>query len=93
MKTILKEKIISKFSELKEQQQKKIVKILNKFLSINIIDTDFISGKNRVCVKCGSTFFVKNGTYERKNDEKIVQRYLCKNEKCSGTRSANKKLA
>ncbi len=90
METILKEKIISKFSELKEYQQKKIVKFLNRFLSINIIDTDFISGKNRVCAKCGSTFFVKNGTYERKNDEKIVQRYMCKNEKCSGTQSANK---
>jgi len=90
METILKEKIASKFSELKEYQQKKIVKFLNKFLAINIIDTDFISGKNRVCAKCGSTFFVKNGTYGRKNDKKKVQRYFCKNEKCRGTQSANK---
>jgi len=90
METILKEKIINKFSELKEYQQKKIVKFLNKFLAINIIDTDFISGKNRVCAECGSTFFVKNGTYKRKNDKKKVQRYLCKKEKCRGTQSANK---
>ena len=83
MKTIQTEKIIDKFSNLKDYQQKKIIKFLNKFLAINIIDPDFITGKQMVCPDCGSKFFVKNGTYERKIDEKKVQRYLCK--KCRGT--------
>ena len=83
MKTILTKKIISKFSNLKPYQQKKIVKFLNKYLAINIIDTDFITGKEMVCKDCGSNFFVKNGTYKRKIDKKKVQRFLC--QKCRNT--------
>ena len=83
MKLIPTKEITDKFSNLKEFQKKKIIEILNKFLSINIIDPDFITEKDMICQDCGSTFFVKNGTYQRKTDNKIVQRYLCK--KCRST--------
>ena len=88
MKTISTKEIIGKYSNLKKYQQKRIIKFLNKFLAINIIDTDFIAGQEMVCSACGSTFFVKNGTYERKTDDNKVQRYSCK--KCESTQYRDK---
>ena len=69
--------IISKFSNLKSYQQKRIIKFLNNFQSINLIDSDFISGKDLVCSVCGGSRFVKNGRYTRLIDQKEIQRYLC----------------
>lgn len=88
METSISESIISKFKDFKPYQQKRIIKFFNKFLAINLIDTDSIAEKEMVCTECGSNFFVKNGTYTRKNDDKKIQRRLCK--KCNGTQFSDK---
>ena len=88
METLITKEIKDKFSNLKEYQQKKLIEFLNKFLTINIIDTDSISGKNLVCCSCGSSYFVKNGTHTRRKEEKKSQRYLCK--KCGSTQFRDK---
>ncbi|MEA3497268.1 MAG: IS1595 family transposase [Bacteroidota bacterium] len=78
--------IINKYKYLKLYQQKILLKFLNQFLSINIIDTGSISAEGMICRRCGADFFVKNGTY--KNN----QRYQCK--ACGSTqfRDANTPL-
>ena len=85
MDTITKN-IINKYKYLKPYQQKILLKFINKFLSINIIDTDSISAEGMVCRVCEADFFVKNGTY------KSNQRYQCK--ACGSTqfRDANTPL-
>lgn len=83
MKTIQLDKIEAKFSDLKSYQQNKVLEFLNVFSAINLIDTDLIAGKDMCCKNCGSTFFVKNGTYKRKTNSKKSQRYKCKN--CGST--------
>ena len=83
MKTIQLDKIEAKFSDLKSYQQNKVLEFLTVFSAINLIDTDLIAGKDMCCKNCGSTFFVKNGTYKRKTNSKKSQRYKCKN--CGST--------
>ena len=83
MKSIDQNEIITKFSNLKVYQQKKIVDFLNIFFSINIIDTGLITKEQMICENCGSSFFIKNGTYQRIVENKLVQRYQCKN--CKNT--------
>ena len=78
METLTKD-ILNKYETLKPFQQKRLVKFLNQFLSINIIDADSISLAGMVCRKCGSDYFVKNGTH------KGSQRYKCKNPTCNST--------
>ena len=88
METTTTENIISKFRNFKSYQQKRILEFCNKFLAINLIDTDSITEKEMTCTECGSSFFVKNGTYTRKTDGKQQQRRLCK--KCEGTQFSDK---
>ena len=92
MKPVAIKEINIKFSNLKDYQQKKLVEFLNKFLAINIIDTDFISEKEIACRNCGLAFFVKNGTYTRKTDNKSVQNFKCKTCGCTQFSDANTAL-
>lgn len=71
------ENMLGKYETLKPFQQKRVLKFLNEFLAINIIDTYSISNEGMICRKCGANFFVKNGIPTGK------QRYKCK--KCNST--------
>ena len=78
MKTQTKD-IITKYESLKSFQQNRLLKFINQFLAINIIDTGSISLSGMVCRTCGADFFDKNGIH------KGNQRYKYKNETCCST--------